>query len=159
MNNKYYNVCIITLKDYKLYVMLNKIFTISLLVIYFYTSLLPVHAFAMHSFHTTNDQHEEIGENCGHPQSDHNHNSHSEDNPEHTNMSECIDQGKWTVTNDAVVFSDYDYIPFILSSLTYSENLIYNDSYTYSLHDPGRWDDASFSKFIMSHYWETILHC
>jgi hypothetical protein len=139
--------------------MKNKIFTTLLLVIYFTTSLLPVHAFAMHSTHDTNDHHQEITENCGHPQSDHDHNSHSKDNSEHTDMSECIDQWKWTVIDDTVVFSQHDYIPYILPPIKYNEDIVYNDLYKYSLHDPWRWDNASFAKFIMSHYWETILHC
>lgn len=139
--------------------MKNKIFTTLLLVIYFYTSLLPVHAFAMHSIHDTSDHKQEITENCGHPQPDHDHNSHSEKDKEHTGMSECIDQWKWTVTSDSTIFSDHTYIPYVLPPIKYEHKVSCDKTYQYSLHDPWRWDNASFTKFVMSHYWETVLHC
>jgi hypothetical protein len=74
-------------------------------------------------------------------------------------MSECIDQGKWTVTDDTVIFSSHTYIPYVLPFITYIQDIPCNEMYTYSLHDPWRWDNAAFTKFLMSHYWQTILHC
>lgn len=152
-----------------------KLLSVILSLLYFFTAQLSVHAFTMHwSLHWewrwgAEHHHEDKKPGCWHPQPTHDHSDHA-DNTQHQenhddhwdhDMSMCLDQSMW-----AFVISDIDIQDLSLALVQPIRNDIkitssIHDQYFYSLHDPWRWEDWVFSKFLKNDlygHW-VIMHC
>jgi len=146
---------------------MNKLLSLLISLLYFFTAQLSVHAFTMHppSHWWAEHHHEEKKPDCWHPQPTHDHDSHQDESEDHHgehDMTMCFEQSVWVVIIDTADITDYNddnnILP-IVKCLTSEQDKI--DQYFYSIHDPWRWDDWCFSDFLNNDlygHW-VIMHC
>lgn len=145
---------------------MHKSLWILLLIIYFFTAQLSVHAFTMHPWtHWTGEHHdEEKKPDCWHPTPTHDHNSHDEGNNDDHNghdMTMCMEQSVWVYNSDVIDYIDCDHVTLLPSQEYATTKKDHIDQYFYSIKDPWRWEDPGFSKFLKSDLYGhgIIMHC
>ena len=133
------------------------------MLIYFFTALLPVHAFAMHA-HWSSNEHIHNNHNHQHTSDTHHHTNDVLQDcecDEHWDMQLCLEQSLWTMSGS------YSLIETIWNAWYVQPDLHtllgVDDVYVLKLlvHNNDPWWDllTSFQRFIATHYWELVLHC